>query len=180
MMVTVRQVDSGDDFTMHAPQIINNVTYSKVERTICITPTTTNSNEYITIVVSLLSSYPITFDLTLFEMKDFSTSLNKMESVQDIGPTTPDYRFVNLLNVDEDSLLQIKVQSDEDICALVSVQPMTCPVSDTESNIRQEGAFQSMLGIASFVFDHKGEENGVFVVFVVTENDDICRRNSGY
>ena len=176
-MITVRQVDSGDDFTMHAPRLINNVTYTKVERTICITPTTTN--DYITVVVSLLSSYPITFDLTLYEMTHFSTGLNSVEPVAGVGPTTPDYRFVNLLGVDEDSLLQVKVRSEEDVCALVSVQPTNCPVSDTEVNIEREGAFQSMLEIASFVFDRKGGHDGVFVVFVVTENEAVCRRKSG-
>jgi hypothetical protein len=38
------------------------------------------------------------------------------------------------------------------VCAMVSIQPFTCPVSDTEETIRIEGSFQVLiLGVDHFV-----------------------------
>ena len=50
---------------------------------------------------------------------------------------TPEYRYVDLKDVDSNYLLNVRVDSeDEDVCAIVSVQPPDCPVSDTEDLIR--------------------------------------------
>ncbi len=47
--------------------------------------------------------------------------------------------FMNLVIID---LVPVKVRSEDMVCAMVSVQPFTCPVSDTEETIRKEGSFQ--------------------------------------
>ena len=91
---------------------------------------------------------------------------------------TPDFRFVNFegAEIGED-LLQLKVSSEDDVCAVVSVQPFSCPVSDTEATIRDEGSFQTTLSVASFVVDPESKRRkGVFVVFVVSANDKSCRK----
>ena len=50
---------------------------------------------------------------------------------------TPVYRYVDLKGVDTNYLLNVRVDSeDEEVCAIVSVQPPDCPVSDTEDVIR--------------------------------------------
>ena len=53
------------------------------------------------------------------------------------------------------------------VCAMVSVQPFTCPVSDTEDTIRKEGIFQTMLNIGSFTIERSKFKHGVFIVFLV-------------
>ncbi len=71
------------------------------------------------------------------------------------------------------------MDSTDDVCAFVSVQPVSCPVSDTEAEIRGSshgGSFQSMLNIASFNIN-KFSGEGLYVVFVVLE-EDICHGNS--
>ena len=51
---------------------------------------------------------------------------------------TPVYRYVDLKGVDTNYLLNVRVDSeDEEVCAIVSVQPPDCPVSDTEDVIRK-------------------------------------------
>ena len=73
-----------------------------------------------------------------------------------------------------DTLLNVRVSSEDSVCAIVSVQPFTCPVSDVEETVRNEGSFQTMLQVASFNIKRKKYDLGAYVVFLVLEVDGLC------
>ena len=78
--------------------------------------------------------------------------------------------------MDEDNILNIRVDSKEDVCGIVSLQrPGPSAVLDTEAVIRNNGStFQSMLRLASFNVDRADYGDGFYVVFLVTADDSLC------
>ncbi len=65
---------------------------------------------------------------------------------------------------------------DGDVCALTSLQPFDCPVSDLEDTVRQDttGSYQTMLERSAFNVDRRKFGDGALVVFVVTSTDEPC------
>ena len=78
--------------------------------------------------------------------------------------------------MDEDNILNIRVNSTEQVCGIVSLQrPGPSAVLDTEGIIRNNGStFQSMLSLASFNVDRADYGDGFYVVFLVTADDSLC------
>ena len=81
----------------------------------------------------------LTFSVRLFAVDDFAVGLNEEGEVRAVTAATPEYRYVDLRDADTDFLLNVRVDSrDGGVCAIVSVQPPGCPVSDTEDVVRKK------------------------------------------
>ena len=108
-----------------------------MERTLCLHGNGVPVVQEVTVVVSTSSADDIVFDIRLYEVEDFALAVNDVGEVRDLTAATPVYRYVDLKGVDTNYLLNVRVESeDEEVCAIVSVQPPDCPVSDTENLIR--------------------------------------------
>ena len=155
-----------------------------MERNLCLHGNGFPAAQEVTVVVSSSSAAGLAFSVRLFEVDDFAVGLNEEGEVRGVTAATPEYRYVDLRDADTDFLLNVRVDSrDGGVCAIVSVQPPGCPVSDTEDVVRNEGSFQSMLSVASFNFDMAdyaaGGYEGVYVVFLVTADDALCVGGAG-
>lgn len=71
----------------------------------------------------------------------------------------------------------IEVQSNDSLCAVVSVQSFYCPVYDVNEIGNRQGHFQTMSGRASFNINFRDElpnRNEFLLVFTVKPTDYDC------
>jgi hypothetical protein len=91
-----------------------------------------------------LSSYsrtPLPYELRASLLTDFKLSLEKPHTF-DVSPSTPRYfRFDFPKNVDS---VIVYVSSTDKLCMVFSVQPITCPVFDLDTNIEFTGMYQTI------------------------------------
>ncbi len=133
------------------------------------------TDQEVSVVISTSSKVPVSFKVYLYETTDFSTGINEYSRVNGVTVSSPEYRYVDFSRAEDNTLLNVKVESgDESVCAIVSVQPHNCPVSDLEETVRNEGSFQTMLKIASFNIERKLYGSGVYIVFLVLSDDSLC------
>jgi len=107
--------------------------YAFVERTLCLFDYEFEvHSQTVEVALSTASGHPIHFGVILYFVPDFAVQLGDTDYVRGVGVSTPQYRFVDLSRSDNDHLIQLKVESnDDDVCAIVSLQPFDCPASDT-------------------------------------------------
>ncbi|XP_059098452.1 SID1 transmembrane family member 1-like [Tigriopus californicus] len=175
LRVTIRSNQGTTNWNV--PLLVNSVKINYMERTLCLLDDVISSpdRQEITVVVSTSSRNKVDFTLKLFEVEDFTTDMNQVSSLTGVDTATPVYRFVNLQPFEKTALLRVKVTSeDQDVCALISIQPYLCPVLDMERTVRFRGSYQSMLEISSFIIDPDEYEHGVFIVFIIPETDELC------
>ncbi len=112
-------------------------------------------------------------------MPGFEVPLDETASVSEVSVPSPQYVYVDLTGADDDDyFLELTVESEDDVCGMVSVQPMNLPVSDTADVVESEGSFQTMLEVAAFNVDRHaldGIGEGALVVFLVLPLDSDCR-----
>ena len=159
LRVTVRQ-PLGRTLSWGLPLMTSDgVIYSDTEKTLCLNDadhdTVNLEDVQITVVVSTMSHNPLQFELKMTEVQQFSVGVNALNQVYNVKPGSPEVRFVALNGAPKDSLLQVKVTSGNDVCALISIQPFTCPVLDTEETVRSRGSYQTISHLAAFNFKRK-------------------------
>ena len=93
-----------------------------------------------------------------------------------VSPSSPIYFQVNL-PLEVDSAL-IKFTSPDDICSILSVQNVTCPVYDLDLNIKFEGIYQTVNKKAGLTLTRAQYPNGFYLVFVAKTDDRSCRKYS--
>ena len=181
--ITVRQPET--TLSWQLPLKRGDLSYTSMERTLCLlegqpgqAAGQTFAGKYVqvTVVVSTLSSAGMKFELEMNEIDHFAVGTNSKHDVLQVGVTSPAVRFVRLNEATKDSLLQVRVTSKNDVCSMISIQPFQCPILDEEETVRSHGAFQTMLRLSAFNFqrrDYVGPE-GVFIVFMVLEDDHLC------
>ncbi len=165
------------------PYVAGDIKYAFVERTLCLFDYDFRvRDQEVTVVLSTASGYPIDFAVTLYEIRHFDATLNKYSDVKGVSVSTPVYRYVDLTTSSEDHLLELRVESKTgDVCAITSLQPFQCPVSDLEETVRQDtdGSYQTMLQKSAFNVDRRKFGDGALVVFIVTSSDEPCGINLG-
>ncbi|TRY74666.1 hypothetical protein TCAL_00719 [Tigriopus californicus] len=174
LRVTIRSNQGTTNWNV--PLLVNSVKINYMERTLCLLDDVISSpdRQEITVVVSTSSRNKVDFTLKLFEVEDFTTDMNQVSSLTGVDTATPVYRFVNLQPFEKTALLRVKVTSeDQDVCALISIQPYLCPVLDMERTVRFRGSYQSMLEISSFIIDPDEYEH-----VTTTEFPDECEITS--
>ena len=93
-----------------------------------------------------------------------------------VSPSSPIYFQVNL-PLEVDSAL-IKFTSPDDVCSILSVQNVTCPVYDLDLNIKFEGIYQTVNEKAGLTLTRAQYPNGFYLVFVAKTDDVSCRKYS--
>ena len=97
------------------------------------------TNVYITVSTSSTKNVSFTIRLykqEIFQIKDFNQSVSAMAS-----PSAPIFFQVNLK---EEEAALVKFESKDGICAILSVQNVTCPVFDLDRNVKFEGLYQTV------------------------------------
>ncbi|XP_052749005.1 SID1 transmembrane family member 1-like [Galleria mellonella] len=74
----------------------------------------------------------------------------------------------------------VLIESDDDICAVVSIQNFSCPVFDNERDILYDGYYLTMTRRGGITLTQDTFPIGFYIVFIVKTSDDDCsERNTG-
>ncbi|PIK35757.1 putative SID1 transmembrane family member 1, partial [Apostichopus japonicus] len=142
--------------------------YSSVSHTLC---PTQNDGGALSIRVSTFSQVNLSYTVMANNNETFSlANVTSMETTA--APTQPlllEYTFPD--NVDT---VIVKVSSDDDICAYLSVQEKKCPVYDVFDNVQFKGMYQSMTKQAAITVVKENYLDGFYVIIVIHPTDDVC------
>ena len=154
--------------------------YTTVNRTLCPIENYPPIGNYNTakkdvhIIVSTSSTKNVSFDLRLYKQETFEITDFKQSVSAEASPSTPIFFQVNLT---EKTDVLIKFESDDEICAIVSVQNIACPVFDLDQNVQYEGFYQTVSTKAGITFTQDQFPLGIFLVVVVKPDDTSCHKS---
>ncbi|XP_063545652.1 SID1 transmembrane family member 1-like [Cydia strobilella] len=66
------------------------------------------------------------------------------------------------------------VESDDDICAVISIQNNSCPVFDNEQDVNYQGYHLTMMNKGGITLTQSMFSVGFYVVFIVKQSDEDC------
>ncbi|CAH2242541.1 jg4745, partial [Pararge aegeria aegeria] len=77
------------------------------------------------------------------------------------------------INYKPNSVL-LMIDSDDDVCAFVSIQNNSCPVFDNEKDMLYQGYYFTMTNKGGITITKSMFPRGFYIVFVVKESDEDC------
>ncbi|KAG0726020.1 SID1 transmembrane family member 1 [Chionoecetes opilio] len=123
--------------------------------------------------VDVSTSSPIDLDFTVSAdfVTKFVVELHN-ERVFDVTPSQPMfYEFKFPEHVD---MVLVKVIAEDDFCAMIAIQNITCPVFDSEENVQYGNYYQTMTYQAGITVRKLDYPDGLYVVVVVLSTDEAC------
>ncbi|XP_053621896.1 SID1 transmembrane family member 1-like [Plodia interpunctella] len=73
----------------------------------------------------------------------------------------------------------VMIESDDDLCAVVSIQNYSCPVFDNERDILYDGYYLTMTRRGGITLTQDTFPIGFYIVFIVKTSDDDCIASAG-
>ncbi|XP_013185450.1 SID1 transmembrane family member 1 [Amyelois transitella] len=73
----------------------------------------------------------------------------------------------------------VMIESDDDLCAVVSIQNYSCPVFDNERDILYDGYYLTMTRRGGITLTKETFPVGFYIVFIVKTSDDDCMASVG-
>ncbi|XP_023029154.2 sid-1-related A [Leptinotarsa decemlineata] len=129
-------------------------------------------------IISLSTSSPqnVTIHLELEEEKNFYVNLGHKYSLL-VSPSEPRYVFYKFNENTSDTIV-IEVDSEDDVCLIVSVQDSRCPVMDMNKDIKYEGTYQTVNLKGAITVPKRNFNEGFFLVFVARPDNFDCSEES--
>jgi len=130
------------------PDFPSGVSYTAVNRTICPynqirEDLETNATLHRTFIsVSSASLVSVSFKMSLYVEAMYQVSMNTSYTAM-VNPGAPQY-FKFMWPTTEDDMAILAVDSNDSFCMTVSVQNLTCPLNDLNSNVDFEGIYQTV------------------------------------
>ncbi|CAF0836930.1 unnamed protein product [Rotaria sordida] len=175
ILVVVRQIRGVVSWTL--PYAFSNgMIYSSVTRTLCVHNEVNRTRPHTSTVFIEISTSNvdlIDYFIQLDNTTEYSLETDVKQSFT-ISPATPVYyKFVFPSHINN---IFIEVQSQDDLCAVVSVQSFDCPVYDVGEIGFRQGHYQTMSKSASFnVYSSEfTKRNEFLLVFLVKPTDADC------
>ncbi|KAK3849492.1 hypothetical protein Pcinc_043754, partial [Petrolisthes cinctipes] len=130
-----------------------------------------DSTQRLFVDVSTSSPTNLTFTVNAQFEIDFMINLHTPR-VFAVTPSQPVfYQFRFPLDVD---MVLVKANAEDDFCAMVAIQNITCPVFDSEENVQYGNYYQTMTYQAGITVRKVDYPNGLYVVVVVLSTDELC------
>ena len=163
------------------PSKVGQSMYFEATRTLCLDGLenyafvdSSSPGEIITVAVSSFNNVDLSFSLQVVLIEDFQIGSGGHESlIQRVSFSDPAVRYIASDDSTDKVLHQIQINSEDDVCALVSIQELSCPFYDTIESIRSKGNYQTMLKSATFNYDwslkkHSNYDGrGAYIVLMV-------------
>ncbi|CAB3237559.1 unnamed protein product [Arctia plantaginis] len=134
----------------------------------------------------------VTVTIKLRRVTDFYVEVNKPLTLN-VTPSTPKYYYfsfdknpwnvtsgvhnVNRLNYTIPKSVVLMIDSDDEVCATVSIQNNSCPVFDNENDALYKGYHLTMTTKGGITLTQSMYPSGFYIVFIVKESDDECTGN---
>jgi hypothetical protein len=152
--------------------------YYSANRTLCTAGGDIGSaawSESVIVSVSTSAEAHVSFSVVLYVQHTFDIELGENYTAV-LSPSAPIYfRFLMPLELD---VALLKLTSPDEHCMTLSVQNLTCPVYDLDTNVLFEGSWQTVDTKAGLSFTREEFPRGVFVVLVVKGDDMECNRKA--
>ncbi|XP_062499505.1 SID1 transmembrane family member 1-like [Corticium candelabrum] len=128
--------------------------------------------------VSTSSVEPVTIYFVAYKVENFKLRRSEPFFMQ-VTPSSPVFFQYNFTSDDQDEVI-VKVTSDDDLCAVVSVQEVLCPVRVLPSNYNYRAHYQSMMTKSALTIKKQGlyDQGAFFVVVIVLPVDTECSSNN--
>lgn len=135
----------------------------------------TTVDEQIIITISSSSNVSLSFTLILDIEEDFIVSVDKAPPPFVVNPSEPKFYQFKWGNESTDPhSVVLQVDSDSDLCMVVSIQNITCPVFDLERTVQFEGYRQTVTTRGGITLTRSLFPKGFYIVFVVKGDDFDC------
>ncbi|PVD27308.1 hypothetical protein C0Q70_12463 [Pomacea canaliculata] len=125
-----------------------------MDRTLCPMDKTKKLNmtsqQSIFVTVATMSNTVVNFNLMANILPDFELESGKGREMT-VSPSQPQY-YMYTFPKDVDTVL-LRVTSNDPLCAVISVQPIKCPVLDLDEDIGSVGKHQTMTTKAAFFLE---------------------------
>ena len=172
------------------PDFSSYVHYTAVNRTICPyshvndndnsnnEPLETNKTARISVSVSSASVSRVGFKMSLYVEKMYEVNMTTKGYNVSVNPGAPQYFKFVWPEADVDittDMAIVSVDSNDTICMTVSVQNLTCPLNDLNSNVDFEGIYQTVDTKTGVSVRREKYPLGFHVMFVVKGTDEPCR-----
>lgn len=135
-------------------------------------------------------------DIKLRRVTDFYVELDKEVQVN-VTPSTPKYYYFSfnqvpanvtdwhlkgqgmlMFNYTIPKSIILTIDSDDELCATVSIQNNSCPVFDNEQDVLYKGYFLTMTSKGGITLTQSMFPTGFYIVFIVRESDSACSGKS--
>ncbi|XP_045529017.1 SID1 transmembrane family member 1-like isoform X1 [Pieris brassicae] len=144
-----------------------------------------------TLTLATSSSQPINVKIKLRRVKDFYLEMNK-EVPLNLTPSTPKYYYFSFdrdpwnmtnklykgflpkFNYTIPKSVLLTIESEEDVCAVISIQNNSCPVFDNEKDVMYQGYHFTMTTRGGITVTQSMFPKGFYVVVIVKESDEEC------
>ncbi|XP_052738995.1 SID1 transmembrane family member 1 isoform X2 [Bicyclus anynana] len=166
--------------------------FNDMARTLCPHDAGPNITAQARPTLTLATSSPdnILVKIKLRRVQNFFVDVNK-EITLNVTPSSPKYYYfsfdwdpLNLTNNNDPSYLPIfnkkptsvllMIDSDDDVCAFVSIQNNSCPVFDNEQDMLYQGYYFTMSNKGGITVTQSMFPRGFYIVFIVKESDEDC------
>lgn len=182
LIVTSRQILGVTSFTIPLNDEGYQV-YNRVARTLCpqwnIVPAGSKVAPFLAIDVSSSDNERRDFQLRADYVDNFQLKENQ-KITANVTPSTPMYFRYTFKPTNLKGPVLVKVISDSDTCATISIQKDMCPIHDLMYDLEYEGMYQSMTRAAAITVTPDYSINDAFVVVVVIHPTDYTCEHLGH
>uniref|UniRef100_A0A8D9A8Z7 SID1 transmembrane family member 1 n=1 Tax=Cacopsylla melanoneura TaxID=428564 RepID=A0A8D9A8Z7_9HEMI len=145
--------------------------YDETSRTICPNIVTEDTDQDMIISISTTSQQDVQFSVIANLSKEFTVEASDQRQFV-ASPSEPMFYSFQFDSNTESVLLV--VNSNSNICMTLSVQNVSCPVVDLESNVQYRGHWQTVTSQGGMLLKKSDFPLGLFIVFVVHSDDTAC------
>ncbi|KAK8737964.1 hypothetical protein OTU49_004321, partial [Cherax quadricarinatus] len=132
---------------------------------------TLETTQRLFIDISTSSPKNLSFTVEADFVDEFLIELHSSREFE-VTPSQPVfYEFKFPEDVD---MVLVKATADDDFCAMVAIQNITCPVFDSEENIEFGNSYQTMTYQAGITVRKLDYPNGLYVLVVLLSTDEAC------
>ncbi|XP_045538329.1 SID1 transmembrane family member 1 [Papilio machaon] len=142
------------------------------------------------IQITTANPHNTSVNIKLRRVTDFYVELDK-EVPLNVTPSTPKYYYfsfdkdpLNNSHIDKSILprfnytipksVMLMIESDDTVCAVVSIQNNSCPVFDNEKDMLYQGYHLTMMTKGGIIITQSMFPVGFYIVFIVKENNAEC------
>ncbi|KAG5453827.1 SID1 transmembrane member 1 [Clonorchis sinensis] len=170
LLVVVKQRNEVTSFRV--PTVVNELSlYNNVSRTLCPLKLSSDFSVNFTVELSTFSLKNVSFKFRAESVTDFD--LGKDDPLNFLlRPAQPvyfRYRFTHPLDS-----VAVKVVSPDNVCMVLSLQTMQCPVSDGPDTVQNAGLYQTVTNLGVISANELQYPDGFYVVLVLKATDFAC------
>ncbi|XP_075988720.1 SID1 transmembrane family member 1-like isoform X2 [Anticarsia gemmatalis] len=167
--------------------------FNDMERTLCPHDAGPDNKTESRPLIHITTSNPlnVSVDIKLERVVHFFVDVNH-ELELNVTPSSPKYYFFSFdqsWNVSREAShlrrfnytipksVILMIDSDDEVCATVSIQNNSCPVFDNEKDALYKGYHLTMTTKGGITLTQSMFPSGFYIVFIVKESDDECTGN---